>query len=119
MTFKHLVILGLMIMLSGCGRSYLLPGHREANLNHPPDVTLQQGVRVKAISTGFYFHPTLVPAFMESSDPEVVAIEVPPENNSGDAYLIAKQPGTATVRYGWVSDYDASNEGFIVNVVPK
>lgn len=117
-TILRVLLLAGAIMLGGCGRIYHLPGHTEANLNQPPDITLRQGDRVRAISTGIVLLP-LVPAFMESSNPGVVEVDVPTANNWGSAYLIAKALGTATVKYGWVPDDDAPNRGFVVTVVPR
>lgn len=110
-------------VLIGCGRSYHLPGHNEHNLSHPPDVVLRQGSRVLAVSTGLTLLP-LVPAIMTSSDPDVVAVDIPFRNNRDTTYLVAKRPGTARLKYGWTPEYggppehDASNVGFSVTVLP-
>lgn len=118
MSNLRLYILGSALLLAGCGRMYHLSGHRESNVSHPPDITLRQGDRVKAISTGVVLF-SLVPAFMESSNTDLVEIEVPPVDNLDTAYLLARRPGTANVCYRWVRDSDVPNEGLTVTVLPE
>ncbi len=111
-----LTVLGFvcLVMVTGCGRTYHLAGHHKANLNHPPDILLFQGDRVKTISTGLVLF-VLGPAHMDSSDPGVVQVDTH-GRNLDKATLIAKRPGTAIVKYGWVPD-ETPNQGFLVTVV--
>lgn len=118
MVHVRIYLLGIALILSGCGRFYHLPGHRAANLNHPPNITLYEGDRIRAISTGIVCF-VMVFAVMESTDPEIVEVEIPLVRNLDTAYLIAKRPGKATVRYGYVPDGHGPNDGFVVTVLPK
>ncbi|MEM9251305.1 MAG: hypothetical protein AAGB29_03050 [Planctomycetota bacterium] len=84
----------------------------------PPDITMDAGQRLQAISTGLTIK-ALVPAAMESDDPEIVEVFIPPINNSGDAYLIAKRAGTARVRYGHSQiELTPPGDWFEVTVLP-
>lgn len=107
--------------LGGCGRFYHLPGHAGTNLHDPPDLTMRAGQRRKAISTGFAIK-ALGPAGMESSKPDVVAVE-PADDTGETVYLRARKPGVATVRYTYdtysgVHHRSGVNDGFEVRVVP-
>jgi hypothetical protein len=112
-----LLLMAGAFLVSGCNRMYHLPGHNEENLRNPPDVTMEVGERRKAISTGLTLF-VLVPVWMESSDPEIVKIELPDHDT---AYLIARSPGVATVRYPdrYDGPDDPPNQGFKVHVIPK
>jgi hypothetical protein len=103
--------------MSACNRIYLLPGHEDGNLRHPPDITMRPGERRKAITTGMTLF-VLVPAWMESSDPDIVEVQLPDKDT---AYLVAHRPGVATVRYRdrYDGPNDPPNVGFEVRVVPE
>jgi hypothetical protein len=111
-----LVVIAAALAGGGCGgRSYHLPGHTFSNRDDPPDVTMRVGERRKAITTGLTLS-AMGPAFMDSSDPEVVAIEHTGSWNT--VYLRARKPGVAIVRYGIVDGGSSpGNDGFEVRVL--
>ncbi len=117
MKSKSLALAVVTLTLIGCGRHYHLPGHNQSNLNHPPDVTLTVGQRVRAVSTRYVMF-VMPPAEMTTSDPAIVAVDMPDQHNLDEAYLVAKSAGKATVKYSSGVDSDKPNEGFEVTVVP-
>jgi hypothetical protein len=112
-----LVIIAAALAGGGCGgRSYHLPGHTFSNRNDPPDMTMRVGERRKAITTGFTLS-AMGPAFMDSSEPEIVAIEHTGSWNT--VYLRARKAGVAIVRYGVLHGGSSpDNDGFAVRVLP-
>jgi hypothetical protein len=102
------------ITLSGCGTTYHLPGHSEANHQSPPDIIMTQSETRRMLTTGLERPILSLPPSLGilSSNPEVVDIA------GGDwtARLIAKRPGTARVYYD--SFIRPTNHGFEVTVLP-
>ena len=113
---------GLLILVvgvcTGCGRTYHLPGHSSENLKAPPNVTMRVGEQRKAITTGLNVKDMgFAGNAIMSDDPKIVRIHSP---DRGTAYLVAASAGTAQVHYYYHPTVrsDPENRGFLVTVVP-
>lgn len=96
---KHLLLIPLasivLVLFSGCCRTYPLAGHNKGNLHAPPAITMKVGERFQAIRMGKTPF-VMINADMASTDTNIVQVETPDRDT---AYLIAIRPGRADVSY--------------------
>ena len=111
MAITHAIICSVVLMLiGGCGRSYLLPGHTQENLSHPPDLVMHVGQSIPAAHNGIMLVAEPPWMCLSSKDPEIVTVEPRGEDS---AVLVARAVGSARLNY---FNYEP---GFTVTVYPK
>ena len=119
-----------LLFAGGCAsHDYHLPGHTSRNLANPPDVSLQVGDSIRAVSTASPLRTSLMTpiaawSMLEIENPEVARIT---DDDSKRARLQGVSLGKTTANYkyltvqdgdAWVSIDEESNYGFTIFVTP-